>query len=269
MFQRMVWALLVSLACFAHARAQAQQQQPTPAPSENYVTEKGFRSRVFEVRHRDPRGLASVLGPLGSGFKGAMVRNNDEFRTITVRDFPENIAVIEETIRRLDTPEAARPAIEFRVHLLVASNDETAAGRLPAELADVVRQLQPTLGYRNFSLMGSQVVRGKEGPREYFNKGVADLKPAGDTPASKNPVYFNYHIRAVSVDEAGGRARVHIEEFSMDLKMPLWLGGDRIVYETVGFKNPVSLREGERVVAGTTSVADKSVVVVLSASTTK
>lgn len=262
---RITLALALALVAAAPALAQSAPQRQ----DDEYVTQRIFQNRVFEVRNRDPLALARVLGPLTSGFRGAIVAPNQEFRTISVRDFPENIAVIEETIRRLDTPEAARPAIEFRVHLLVASNDETAAGRLPAELADVVRQLQPTLGYRNFSLMGSQVVRGKEGPREYFNKGVADLKPAGDTPASKNPVYFNYHIRAVSVDEAGGRARVHIEEFSMDLKMPLWLGGDRIVYETVGFKNPVSLREGERVVAGTTSVADKSVVVVLSASTTK
>ena len=55
----------------------------------------------------------------------------------------------------------------------------------------------------------------------------------------------------------------------MSMKMPLWLGGDKIVYEEVGFRNPVTLREGERVVAGTTSVADKNVVVILTATTTK
>ena len=55
----------------------------------------------------------------------------------------------------------------------------------------------------------------------------------------------------------------------MSMKVPLWLGGDKIAYEEVGFRNPVTLREGERVVAGTTSIADKTVVVIISASTTK
>jgi hypothetical protein len=130
----------------------------------------------------------------------------------------------------------------------------------------VVKQLQSTLGYKNFSLMGSQIVRGKEGRGDnYNNKGVADLRLANDTPASKNPVYFSYNFSGVTLDGP----RVQIEQFSMSMKVPLWLGGDKIVYEEVGFRNAVTLREGERVVAGTTSVGDKNVVVVLTASTTK
>ena len=71
------------------------------------------------------------------------------------------------------------------------------------------------------------------------------------------------------MDNTGGQSRVKIEEFMMDLKVPLWLGDNKMVYESVGFRNPVTLREGERVVAGTTSIADKSVVIVISATTSK
>lgn len=262
-------ALAVALAAAPSALAQKPAEQSAPKSEDNYVTSKMFQSRVFDIRNRDPIDLARVLGPLTSGFKGAVVSPNPEFRTITVRDFPENIAVIEEAIRRLDTPKPDRPEIEFRVHMLVASNDEAAPNRYPAELADVVKQLQSTLGYKNFSLMGSQVVRSKEGPEATFNKGVADLKLAGDTPASKNPVFYNYLIRQVSLAGAGAQARIAIEEFSMDMRVPLSLGSGQISYETVGFKNQVSLREGERVVAGTTSIADKSVVVVITATAVK
>ena len=254
-------ALALTLCAAGAARAQSEQ----PKPADNFVTQKMFANRVFDIRNRDPVSLSRVLAPLTSGFRGAVVSANPEFRTISVRDFAENIAVIEEAIRRLDTPEAARPAVEFRVHMLVASNDEAVGNRYPAELADVVRQLQATLGYKNFSLMGSQIVRGKEGRGDNYNRGVADLRMSNDTPASKNPVYYSYNLSNVSLDGA----RVQVEQFSMEMKVPLWLGGDKMVYEAVGFKNPVTLREGERVVAGTTSIADKNVVVILSVTTTK
>jgi hypothetical protein len=252
-------ALLFLAAPAALAQSEAAKQE------ENFVTQKIFQNRVFDVKNRDPQSLARVLAPLTSGFRGAVVSANPEFHTISVR----NITVIEEAIRRLDMPETARPTVEFRVYFLVGSNDETVPGRYPAELNDVVKQLQTSLGYKNFSLMGSQIVRSKEGRGENTNKGVADFKMASDTPANKSPVYYNYLMHAVSLDGAPGQARVQVDEFIMDLKVPLWLGGDKLVYETVGFRNPVSLREGERVVAGTTSIADKSVVVILSASTMK
>ena len=153
--------------------------------------------------------------------------------------------------------------------MLVASNEEALTNRYPAELADVVKQLQSSLGYKNFNLIGSQIVRGKDGQSTNLNKGVADLRLASDTPASKSPIYYTYTLNAVSIEGAGAQTRLRIGQFNLELKVPLWLGGDKLVYEQVGFNNPVSLREGERVVAGTTSIADKSVVVVLYASTAK
>lgn len=261
---------LLALALLLLAAAPAAlAQSEAPRQEENYVTQKMFQNRVFDVKNRDPQSLVRVLAPLTSGFRGAVVSANPEFRTISVRDFAENIAVIEEAIRRLDTPEAARPAVEFRVHMLVASNDEAVGNRYPAELSDVVRQLQSTLGYKNFGLMGSQIVRSREGQSTNWNKGVADLRVANDTPASKNPVYYSYNLNAVSLDGEGGQTRLRVGQFSMEMRVPLWLGGEKMVYETVGFNNPVTLREGERVVAGSTSIADKSVVVIITASTTK
>src|SRR5215471_7158048 len=102
--------------------ALAQTQAPTPASSDNYVTNSGFKNRVFDVHNRTPEELVSVLKLLTSGFKGAQLSPNNEFRTITVRDFPENIAAVEEALKRLDKPEAPRPDIELRLHVLVASN---------------------------------------------------------------------------------------------------------------------------------------------------
>ncbi|MBC7932334.1 MAG: hypothetical protein H7Z38_17395 [Rubrivivax sp.] len=268
---RIFLALAAAILLAPAALAQTQKTQAAHAgeQEDSYVTHQKFQNRVFEIKHRDPNQLVGVLLALGSGFKGAAVTSNFGFKTISVRDFPENITVIEEAIRRLDTPMPDLPAIEFNVYLLIASNDETAANRYPTELGDVVKKLQTSLGYKSFSLMGSQVIRSKEGRVDTYNKGVADLKLANDTQASKNPVFYNYNIRSVSIDARGGQARIQVDEFYLDMKIPLVTGQNNVVYENVGFKNPVSLREGEKVVVGTTNIADKSVVVIISASTMK
>jgi len=269
-FRNRIAAALALVAVCLVAGARAQEPKAAPAAEDNFINEKGFANEVFEVKHRDPLNLTMVLRPLGSGFKGAVMSPNHDFRTITVRDFPDNLLAIREAIRRLDTPEPPRPAIEFHVHLLVGTNDERVASDYPAQLGDLVRQLRAALGYKNFSVMGSQMVRSKETRAgDVYNKGVADLKLADAALAAGNPVFYEYHLRSFSLEGAGGTARIMVDDFTMSLRVPLMLAPDKVAYQDVGFRNPVALREGERVVAGTTSVGDKSVVVVLSATTMK
>ena len=262
---RLSLALLALLLLATPALAQGAGAQASPAAEDRYVSQKGFGNRIFEVRHRDPQSVARVLGGLGSGFRGAVVSPNQEFRTITVRDFPENIAAIAEALRRLDAPEPPRPGVAFQVYLLLASNEAPAQNNLPAELNEVAAGLRSTLGYKNMSLMGTQVVRSKDRSHDAYNKGIAELRPGGDSPQKGGPVYYNYSIRSVSLDGEPGRASVRAEEFTLNLRVPVAHANGTTSYEDVGFKNPVLVREGERVVVGTTSVGDKSVAVVISA----
>jgi type II secretory pathway component GspD/PulD (secretin) len=155
-----VLAALVLLLIFISASfAQQAASGAAQKPDDDFVTEKGFKSKVFEVKHRNVDSLAKVLQQLGTGFKGASISANSEFKTITVRDFPENLVTIEEAIKRLDTPAAPRPTIELHMHVLVASNASRNAGgttaQVPAELRDVLTQLRETLSYRNYELATS------------------------------------------------------------------------------------------------------------------
>ena len=75
--------------------------QAAQAPGSEYVEATGFKNRVFEIKHRDPSSLVPVLRPLASGFKGATMAASSEYRTLSVRDFPENLATIEEAILAL------------------------------------------------------------------------------------------------------------------------------------------------------------------------
>src|SRR5437764_10705169 len=98
--------------------AAAVAQDKKPAEPE-YNTVREFKNKVFEIKSRDPRDVASSVRLLGSGFKGADLSVNSDLRTITVRDFPENVAAIEDAIKRLDHPSPAMPDIEFKISVLI------------------------------------------------------------------------------------------------------------------------------------------------------
>lgn len=232
----------------------------TPNPSDNYVTEKTFKSKVFDVKYRDPSMLAGVLKQLGSGFKGATIYPSTEFRTLTVRDFPENIATIEEALKRLDTPGVPRPNIELHMYVVVASNSGTATADVPAELKDVLTQLRTTLNYKNYELAAVVVQRLTETSNVLQGSGIADVSSASPgTPSSPTP--YEYYIRNVTLAQnAMGAQTVQIGEFS---------------FRTLTDKDmarvgtALNMRDGEKVVVGTATIRNRALVIVLTATLVK
>src|SRR5262249_25941369 len=89
-----------------------EKQEPKPAQnpqpqkkSPDWVDFSGFKGKIFEIKYADPKAIANIVYPLGSGFKGAIIQPFNNPNSISVRDFPENIAIIEEAIKRLDVPQ--------------------------------------------------------------------------------------------------------------------------------------------------------------------
>lgn len=257
---KMLVAVIITLTLVSNAFAHQAQSpnQPTPAPE--YVTEKGFRSKVFEVKHRDPNVLLSVLRPLGSGFKGAIVTASRDFRTLTVRDFPENIAAIEEALKRLDTPLTSQPDIELRIHVLMASNTEGAVNQPPPELKDVIKQLQSTLNYKSYSLVTSLLQRVREGSNypSVSGRGVAEVKVLEGGNTRIVNAGYNYNIGSISLTFSDSEAaKVQLSRFTFEIQ------GDNLGQASV--QTDVGVRDGERVVVGTSSLKDKGLILVLSA----
>jgi hypothetical protein len=263
--------LAVIVLCLAlSSTAMAQQSTPAPqtSPEANDSRPIGlFKNRVFQLKYRDPESLLSVIRLLGSGAGGSSMSVNSEYNTITVRDFPENIATIEEAIRRLDTPAPPTPGLEFRVHILIATTGAPASsGQFPPEVGDVVKQLQNTLSYKNYSLMTSAVLRAKEGAAGISNKGVADFKLVTDGAARNSPIFYEYFARQIKLDgTASNQSSIQIGSFSFSMRIPVETSPGVINYERVGFETPVNMREGEKVVVGTTTMQDKGLIVVLTA----
>ena len=245
-------ALVLAFACASTA------QQPEPSPAQNQPdspSQRGFKSKIFEVKYRDANSLLNAVYQLGSGFKGSAMSASPEFKTLTVRDFPENIAVVEEALKRLDVPAAPRPNIELHMHVLVASNGGGTATDMPAELKDVLTELRGTLNYRNYELAASIVQRLTETPRGLQGSGVAELPSSSPgTPAS--PMAYEYSLHNVSlVQNTTGAASVQIADFSF-----LIIEKDRAKVQTA-----LNLRDGEKVVVGTATLRNRALVIVLTA----
>ena len=235
----------------------AQQPQPNTTqekPKDDFVTERQFKSKIFEVKYREPSSLASVLRQLGSGFKGAGISSNNEFRTLTVRDFPENLATIEEAIKRLDTPASPPTSVQIHMHVLLASNrtGTTPAGEIPAELKDVITELRGTFTYKNYELVTSVLQRLTETNRGLNGSGLAQV-PGAQTGVTT--AQYEYYINQPSfVRSATGAQAIQIQDFAFTLT------GEGIRGRV---QTALNIRDGEKVVVGTATINDRALIVVL------
>ena len=233
----------------------AQQPSASPEkPKDDFVTERQFKSKIFEVKYREPSSLANVLRQLGSGFEGAGISANNEFNTLTVRDFPENVATIEEAIKRLDTPAPPPSSVQMHMHVLLASNRTltTPGAETPAELKDVITELRGTLAYKNYELVTSVLQRLTETNRALTGSGLAQIPGAqtGTTTAQ-----YEYYVNQLSfVPGASGAQAIQIQDFTFTLS------GEGIRGRV---QTALNLKDGEKVVVGTATINDRALIVVL------
>ena len=220
-----------------------------------------YRSKVFVLQHREPRFVLNAIHLLGSGSKGADMNVSPELHTITVRDFPENLAAIEDAIGRLDTPVPSSPDMELTISVLIGSKTPLATtAAVPAELAPVVKQLQSTLSYAHYGLLTTTVHRSKTG-NGIEGSGVAESSLLGMTTSDARPIFYTYALKDVSVTSE----KLDVANFAFNMRVPIDLGPGPVTYQNVGFETPVSVRQGEKVVIGTTTMKDKALVVVVTA----
>lgn len=258
--------LIAPIACaillFPTVSAQQNQTQ-NKQTEQNFVDFSGFKGKIFEVKNRDPRELVHILQPLGSGFKGAIMQPNSEHRTITVRDFPENIATIEEAIKRLDVPlppkppRAPSPDIEVIVHILIASNSETAGNPSPPALADVIKQLQTTLNYKNYQLLTSIMQRTR------YEGGYIEARGSAILP--DKILTGQYHLRVTNIGPETVQVDSPIALRNLDFHLNAFNETDRTPVGETKISTKLSARDGEKVVVGTASLKDRAVILVLTA----
>jgi hypothetical protein len=228
------------------ARAERERDEPPPP---------GMKSRVFQIKHQDPDNLVEALHPLTSGRPGWMMRENDKLRTLTVRDFPENIAAIEQAIKRLDVPAPAKPDVELRIHLLLGAPG-AGAGQYPGELEPVIKQLLATLSYKSYYQIATVTQRIRAGGGA-SGKGQVSLGPPAVDSAGNG--HFHYAVENLNLTPSptGTGTQVALKRFKLELEG----GGLGDAEVSTG----LTLRDGERVVVGTGSLRNRAMIVVVAA----
>lgn len=227
------------------------------------VTTKDLRSKIFDVHYRDPHDLMNAITLLGSGMRGANMSYNEDMRTITVRDFPENLASIQDALTRLDKPVVSAPDIELKISVLLGAKNDLNGAVVPPELENVVKQLQATLRYSHYGLMTAGLHRATTAHGVVEGSGVADAALLGVAVKEGQPVFYAYTLSNISIAEP---ASINIRNFKFSMRFPIRTGaGDAFQYQSVGFETPVTLKPNEKVVIGTTTLGDKALIVVVNA----
>lgn len=252
----------ISFQVSAQSAGGATTEPPPPAYP------KDLKTKILDVKFRDPAMLANVLRGLSSGAPYSQVQQNSEFKTITVRDFPENIATMEAALKRLDVLEAQPASLEVHIHVLVSSPSPTETNSIPADLEPVVKQLQGTLKYPGYRYATTFVNRVRAGGGEIEGNGIGDsLFPLA--AKSKQTTFYQYKLKDIQlVKDATEHSVIKIDRFNFGMRLPIIVSsGDGVVqvqYSDVGFNTALSVREGEKVVVGTTNSNEGAIVVVVS-----
>lgn len=240
--------------------------QPAPmAPPDNrrvFVEDSGMKNQIFEVRHRDPVRLEEVLQALGSGRRGAVIDASRDFKTLTVRDFPENLATIEAAIKRLDVPAPPASDIDIRLFVILASTTpDSADSELPPEIRGAAQQLRSAFGYKGFKLLTPIMQRSREGHASTRGSGEVSGSTLGSLADPKSNLRYGYEIRSIDrTSDAGGTSQIDLTGFEFQLEGHL--GRARIASD-------LSLNPGEQVIVGSASLNRTALILILSATIVK
>ena len=162
--------------------------------------------------------------------------------------------------------------LDTQLYLLVATNQEVDDARMPAALEPLIRQLRPSLPFKNYRLAATLINRVK-------NNGRLNLKWVGGplgvstAAASANASFNEFKVFAVKLaTNAAGQPIVRMEGFSFGARIPIQtgmlasnvLGGGPIInYESTGLNTDISMREGEPVVVGTLHIGPSGDAIIL------
>lgn len=235
---------------------------PAPvAPQPDLPPEKGLRGEVWMLEHRDPDAIFRTLRAFGSGARGSYVNADADLRAISARDFPENLALIGAAIRRLDVAEPARMDVDLKIHVLIAGNGPEGGAGVPEDLADVVAALKGTLRYKSYTLLTTFAQRARDRARNLSASGMAALPALEGKEAVK--IQIDFQARELRLEPgASGATNVRIDDFSLRA-LPVAGGGN------AGVRTDLTVRPGEKVVVGTSSLGDRGLAVVVSAAVVK
>lgn len=191
-----------------------------------------------------------------------MIASSRDFKTLTVRDFPENLATIEAAIKRLDVP--APPALDIDLRLFVvlaSSTPDSTDAELPPEIRGAAQQLRSAFGYKGFKLLTPIMQRSREGRALTHGSGEVSGATLGSLADPKSNLQYRYQIMGINqTSDAGGVGQIDLSGFEFQLEGHL--GRARIASD-------LSLKPGDQVIVGSASLNRTALILILSATVVK
>jgi len=230
----------VPLAAVQDAPAADKEKTETPAaaPAPSSSTSRGPRpgdvQKVFVLRNVDAGSLAKILFVFPATISFARVR---DVETLAVSASPAVLAAIEETIKRLDTPPAAKRNVEVTVQVLECSTRPEETSTTPGDLQDVIGQLKRTFKYAGCGLTETLLARGREGSLLLASSGI-----------SRYSVRSRLEITASDTLPVVKLTSFRVEHREIPIRYPAGTHGPATANNL--FDGDIDVRSGQRVVAG-------------------
>lgn len=252
--RKFVFGNLVLFSLLATApilRADEKKKTDEPAPAANTEADHS-PVKLFQVKYADVNHLANVFRAFG-----ASVQPDSELRVISVRAPKEVLTAIEESLQRLDVPQAPAKNVQLEAYLLTASGQGSSAN-IPGDLEPVIKQLKTVFNYQGFRLLGTLSWRGRDGK----GGSVSGLLPSVSSDSAQ-PTFYTFKINGVGVTSEGKEPTIRINDLYLQLVFPVKGSGT----QNAVISTSIDVKQGQKVVVGKANIdnADNALILVLTA----
>ena len=157
-----------------------------------------------------------------------------------IKGTPEAIAEAEQILKRFDVPaaETGTHQISLTLYLLETTSQPDPERALPAELTSVVGQMRSVFGGKQFQVVDTLLMRGRENS-EFNISGI--LPTAGETTDPKT--IYDIFCRSVSYSQV--QKTVAVTNFRFLIRFPVGT-----TYAESSIRTDLTLREGQKLVLG-------------------
>ena len=258
MKRKFVFGNLILFSLLATApilRADEKKKTDEPAPAANTEADHS-PVKLFQVKYADVNHLANVFRAFG-----ASVQPDSELRVISVRAPKEVLAAIEESLQRLDVPQAPAKNVQLEAYLLTASGQGSSVN-IPGDLEPVIKQLKTVFNYQGFRLLGTLSWRGRDGR----GGSVSGLLPSvssnnsGQPPPMQPPTTpYTFRVHSVGITSESKQVTVRIDDLMLQLEFS--------PTQHAVINTSIDAKEGQKVVVGKANIdnADSALILILTA----
>ena len=248
------WCVNLLLASLVAAAPMARAQEETIAEKKaEEKAQSAWPVKIFQVKYADVYRLANLFRAFG-----ARVEPDGDLKVISVRAPKEVQAAIEESLQRLDVPQAPAKDIQLDAYLLMASA-QGPSGSIPAELEPAVKQLKSVFNYQAFRLLGTLSWRGRDG-----KGGAVDGMLSPVSPDATEPTSCQFSVKSADIASGGKEPAIRVNDLVLRLVFTL-KGSAEKRYAAVS--TSIDVREGQKVVVGKANIdsSENALVLVLTA----